>query len=112
VDGLAGHVEPVCHLDDRNTIADDREHCLVRLLHDTQLPQQAGSVTDQVDPGVTHQAELRNASAGADVSRVSRNQTPGAWGGEDSDLRPADYEREKAKPSTSKNVSKKPDDQR
>ena len=50
VDGLARDVEPVRDLDDRNTIADDREHCLVPLLHDTQLPQHAGSVTDQVEP--------------------------------------------------------------
>ena len=51
VDGLTGHLEPVDHLDDRNTIADDREDCLVPLLHDTQLHQHGREcVTDQAEP--------------------------------------------------------------
>ena len=51
VDGLTRHVEPVGHLDDRNAIADDREHCLVPLLHDTQLHQHVREcVADQAEP--------------------------------------------------------------
>ena len=92
VDGLARHLEPVGYLDDRDTIADDREHCLVPLLHDTQLPQHPGSVTDQAEPvspisrsHVTHHPEpMCHASGG-----TKHIQT---WGGEDSNLRPADYE--------------------
>jgi hypothetical protein len=35
----------VGHLDDRNTIADHREYCLVPLLHDAQLQQHAWEVS-------------------------------------------------------------------
>jgi hypothetical protein len=47
---LAGHVEPVGHIHHLDSIADDREHCLVPLLHDTQLQQHVRSVTDQAEP--------------------------------------------------------------
>src|SRR4051794_18399465 len=51
VDRLTGHVEAVRHLDDRHSIADDREHCLVPLFHDTQLHQhERECVTDQAEP--------------------------------------------------------------
>ena len=71
----AGVSEPVGDLDDRYSIADHREHCLVPLLHDTQLQQDARECHGSGGASVTHQAEPRNPSPGADVSRVRRNQT-------------------------------------
>ncbi len=75
MDRLARHVEPVRHLHDRNAIADHREHCLVPLLHDTQLHQHVGECHGSGGASVTHQPEPRNPSAGAEMSRVRRNHT-------------------------------------
>ena len=73
VDRLARDAEAGCHLHDRNAIADHREHCLIPLLHDTQLHQHAREcVADQAEPAspirrsrVTHQPEpICHASGG------------------------------------------------
>jgi hypothetical protein len=92
VHGMARHAEAVGHLDDRDSIADHREHRSVPLLHDTQLQQHAWECHGSGETGLTHHPEPRDASAGADVSRVRRNQTLSWWGGEDLNLRPTDYE--------------------
>ena len=93
MDRLARHVEAAGYLHDRDTIADHREHCLVPLLHDTQLHQHVGEcVADQAEPAspisrssVTHQPEpMCHASGG--TKQVDR------WGGQDLNLRPTDYE--------------------
>ena len=76
MDRLTRHVEPVRDLHDRDTVADHREHCLIPLLHDTQLHQHARECHGSGGAGVTHQPEPRNPSAGAEMSRVRRNQTP------------------------------------
>ena len=60
VDGLAGHVEPVRYLHNRNAIADQREQCLVPLLHNTQLHQHVGECRVSGGASVTHQPEPRN----------------------------------------------------
>ena len=78
--GLTRHVEASRHLNDRNAIADHREHCLIPLLHDTQLHQHVGSVSrirrsqrhpsgEAVSPlsrsrDVTHQAEPHSFPVG------------------------------------------------
>jgi ABC-2 type transport system ATP-binding protein len=87
---LARHVIPTRDLDDRDTIADHREYCLIPLLHDTQLHQHVGECRGSGGASVNHQPEPRNPSAGADMSRVRRNQTPGRWAPGDSNPEPAD----------------------
>jgi hypothetical protein len=73
-------------LDDRDTIADHREHCLIPLLHDTQLQQHVGEcVADQAEPAspisrsrVTHQPEpMCHASGGTKHAggALGRNRT-------------------------------------
>ena len=70
---LARDVEPIGDLGDRHAIPDHREHCLIPLLHDTQLHQHAREcVADQAEPAsrisrsrVIHQPEpKRHASGG------------------------------------------------
>jgi hypothetical protein len=70
----AGDAEALGHLHDRNAIADHREHCLTPLLHNTQLHQHAGERYGSGGASVTHQPEPCNPSAGADTSRIRRNQ--------------------------------------
>jgi hypothetical protein len=73
VDRLARDAEASCDLHDRDPVADHREHCLIPVLHDTQLHQHAREcVADQAEPAspirrghVTHQPEPeRDASGG------------------------------------------------
>ena len=55
-------------------------------------------------PTLVHQAKPCHASARADVSRISRNQTPRPWGGQASNLRPTDYESVIARPVAFRDV--------